>query len=80
MSSREFIPGTHKINYYLNGRKEGKRYIIFTSYDTQDRVIEIKGEHKKYTFTEAGNEFVEVCFSDYGNNPVSKIGVSIKEV
>lgn len=69
-----------KINYYLNGRKEGKRYIIFTSYDTQDRVIEIKGEHKKYTFTEAGSEFVEVCFSDYGNNPVSKIGISIKEV
>lgn len=69
-----------KVNYYLNGRKEGKRHIIFTSYDSYDRIVEIKGEYDKYTFTEAGYEFVEVCFSDYGNNPVSKIGISIKEV
>ena len=69
-----------RVNYRLNGRKEGKRHIIFTSYDEKDRVVEIRGEYDKYHFTEAGYEFVETCFNDFGNNPISKIGISIKEI
>lgn len=68
-----------KVNYYLNGRKEGKRHIIFTSYDSCDRIVDIKGEYDKYTFTEAGYEFVDVCFSDYGNKPICKIRISVRE-
>lgn len=68
-----------RVNFRLNGRKEGKRYVIFTSYDDKDGVIEIKGELNKLHFTEAGFEFVEICFDDYDKNPVKKIAVSVKE-
>ena len=69
-----------KINYSLNGRKEGKRYVIFTSYDEKDGVVEIRGDNEKCHFTAAGHDFVEVCFNDYGNNPISRISVSVKEI
>ena len=69
-----------KVNYTLNGRREGKRHLIFTSYDERGGVIDIRGESKKYHFTEAGYEFVEVCFDDFGNKPVSKISLSVKEI
>ena len=69
-----------RVNYQLNGRKEGKRHIIFTSYDKKDRIVEVRGEHKKYYFTEAGYEFVEIGFDDYSNNPITKISISIKEI
>lgn len=69
-----------RINYCLNGRKEGKRCIVFTSYDEKDRVVEICGTHKKYHFTETGFEIVETCFDDYGDKPISKISISVNEV
>ena len=69
-----------RVNYALNGRKEGKRYIIFTSYDDKDGVIEIRGDYDKYHFTAAGYEFVEVFFPDYDKFPINKISISIKEV
>ena len=68
-----------KVNFRLNGRKEGKRKIIFTSYDKNDGVVQIKGDYDKYHFTEAGFEFVDVCFDDYGNRPIYKISVSVRE-
>ena len=69
-----------RVNYSLNGRKEGKRYIIFTAYDKSDGVRDIKGDYKKYHFTAAGYEFVETFFDDYDKNPISKISISIKEI
>ena len=69
-----------KVNFCLNGRKEGKRYILFTSYDDKGGVVEIKGDYKKVHFTEAGYEFVDICFDDYGNRPISKISVSVREI
>lgn len=68
-----------RVNYQLNGRKEGKRKLIFTSYDEKDGVIQIRGDYDKYHFTEAGHEFVEICFDDYGTTPVKRISVSVKE-
>ncbi|MBP3387574.1 MAG: hypothetical protein J6L23_03460 [Clostridia bacterium] len=68
-----------RVNYRLNGRKEGKRYIIVTSYDEKDGVLDVYGDYDKYHFTEAGNEFIEICFNYYDKHPVSKIGISIKE-
>ena len=68
-----------RVNYQLNGRKEGKRKLIFTSYDEKDGVIQIRGDYDKYHFTEAGHEFVEICFDDYGTAPVKRISVSVKE-
>lgn len=68
-----------KVNYRLNGRKEGKRKIIFTSYDDKDGIIETRGNYDTYRFTEAGYEFVEVCFNDFGTYPFCKISVSVKE-
>lgn len=65
-----------KVNYSLNGRKEGKRLFIFTSYDDRDGVLEVRGNQEKYHFTEAGHEFVSICF----NNPyLTRISVSVKE-
>ena len=69
-----------RVNYSLNGRKEGKRYIIFTSYDDKDGVIEIKGDYDKYHFTAAGYEFVEAFFPNYDKYPIKKISISVKEV
>lgn len=69
-----------RVNYSLNGRKEGKRYIIFTSYDDKDSVIEIRGDYDKYHFTAAGHEFVEIFFPDYDKYPIKKISISVKEV
>lgn len=68
-----------KVNYYLNGRKEGKRNIIFVSYDNNGGVLEVRGENKKIHFTEAGYEFVEICFNDCGAD-IAKISVSVREV
>ena len=68
-----------KVNFRLNGRKEGKRKIIFTSYDKNDGVVEIKGDYEKYHFTEAGYEFVDVCFDGYDKTPIHKITVSVRE-
>ena len=69
-----------RVNYCLNGRKEGKRYIIVTGYDEKDGVAAIYGDTVKYHFTEAGHEFVEICFNDFGENPIYKIGISVREV
>ena len=69
-----------KVNYRLNGRKEGKRKIIFTSYNDKDEVVEIRGECDTYKFTEAGYEFVEASFDDYDKKPISKISISVKEI
>ena len=69
-----------RVNYRLNGRKEGKRYLIFTSYDDRDRIIDIQGEHIKYHFTDAGFEFVDVYFADYDKAPIRKIGISVREI
>jgi len=65
-----------KINYCLNGRKEGKRKFIFTSYDDRDGVLEIRGDYDKYHFTEAGYEFVEICFD---KPQLKRISISVKE-
>ena len=68
-----------KVNFRLNGRKEGKRKIIFTGYDKNDGIVEIKGDYDKYHFTEAGYEFVDVCFDGYDKTPIHKITVSVRE-
>ena len=69
-----------KVNYSLGGRREGKRHLIFTSYDEKGGVLDIRGEGKRYHFTEAGYEIIEVCFDDFGNNPASRISLSVKEI
>ena len=69
-----------KVTYRLNGRKEGKRILLFTSYNERGEIEQIRGKHQKYHFTEAGSEFVEVCFDDFGNHPISRISISVKEV
>lgn len=68
-----------KVNYSLNGRKEGKRSFIFTGYDSKDGVVAVRGEYQQYLFTDAGHEFVDVCFPDYQKSPVEKISVSVRE-
>ena len=68
-----------KVTYRLNGRKEGKRIILFTGYNQRGEIEQIRGAHKKYHFTEAGFEFVEVCFDDFGNHPINRITLSVKE-
>lgn len=69
-----------RVNYRLNGRKEGKRRIIFTSYDQNDGVLDSWGEHKVFRFTDAGCEIVEVCFNDCDIKYPSKFSVSIQEL
>ena len=69
-----------RVNYCLNGRREGMRHIVFTSYDAKDGVVEICGNYKKYRFTELGYEFVEICFDNFHQKPFCKISVSIREV
>ena len=66
-----------RVNYSLNGKKAGKRKIIFVSYDTRDGVLEICGDHKEYKFTELGFEFVEICFE---KPQLTGISVYIKEI
>lgn len=68
-----------KVHYYLNGRKEGKRNLIFVSYDSDGGVLEIRGEYKKIHFAESGIEFVEICFNDPGAS-IAKISVSVREI
>ena len=65
-----------KVNYRLNGRKEGKRYIIFTGYDEKGRVVTVRGKYDKYHFTEVGFEILEICFDDF----ISRISVSVREL
>ena len=69
-----------RVNYSLNGRKEGKRYIIITTYDEHGGVKDIRGEYDKHHFTAAGFEFIEWNFDNYDKYTISKIGISIKEV
>ena len=38
-------------------KKEGKRYIIVTSYDEKDGVLDVYGDYDKHHFTEAGIGF-----------------------
>lgn len=66
-----------KVNYSLNGKKAGKRQIIFVSYDTKDGVLEICGDHKEYKFTELGFEFIEICFK---KPQLTGISVYVKEI
>ena len=66
-----------KVNYSLNGKKGGKRKIIFVSYDTNEGVLEICGDHKEYKFNELGFEFVEICFE---KPQLTGISVYIKEI
>ena len=65
-----------RVNYSLNGKKAGKRKIIFVSYDLKDGVLEICGENKDYRFTELGFDFVEICFE---KSSLTGISVYIKE-
>ena len=60
----EYVTLKCKVNYSLNGKKPGKRKIVFVSYDSKGRVLEIRGNHTDYKFTELGFEFVEECFND----------------
>lgn len=78
-SYKEYVSLKCKVNYRLNGRKEGKRSIVFTSYNDKDEVLEMHGQFDTYKFTEAGYEFVETSFN-YDREPVSKISISVKEV
>lgn len=66
-----------RINYSLNGKKEGQRKIIFVSYDTKDGVLEICGDSKEYEFNQFGFEFVEICFD---KPQLTGISVYIKEI
>jgi hypothetical protein len=66
-----------RVNYSLNGKKEGKRRIIFVSYDAKDGVLEICGSHKEYKFNGLGFEFVEICFD---KPQLTGISVYIKEI
>lgn len=69
-----------RVNYKLNGRNEGKRRIIFTSYDSNGGVQAIRGEYDVYRFTDAGCEIVEVCFNDCDKNFPARFSVSIQEL
>ena len=66
-----------RVNYALNGKKAGKRKIIFVSYDGKEGVLEICGEYKDYRFTELGFDFVEICFE---KPSLKGISVYIKEL
>ena len=69
-----------QFSYRLNGRKEGRRYVIFTGYDEKGGVVAVEGDVKPYCFTDAGHDFAEICFSDFTRYPVSKITVSVREI
>ena len=66
-----------KVNYSLNGKKAGKRRIIFVSFDASGGVLELIGEHKEYRFSELGFEFVDICFD---HSEISGISVYVKEM
>ncbi|MBR4867515.1 MAG: hypothetical protein IKU10_00005, partial [Clostridia bacterium] len=53
----DYITLKCKINYNLNGRKEGKRHIIFAGYDQKDQIIALRGEYDAYHFNASGHEF-----------------------
>lgn len=74
----DYIALKSDITYSLNGRKEGARRLIFTSYDKKGEVIEVSGDYKSYVFTDAGCDTVEVSFDEKMSKP-SKISVSIRE-
>ena len=73
----DYITLKCRVNYSLNGKKAGKRKIIFVSYDAKDGVLEICGEHKEYRFTELGFDFVELCFE---KPCLTGISVYVKEL
>ena len=68
------------VRYALNGRKEGKRRFIFTSYDANGHIIESRGEYDAYRLTEAGCEILEACFNNCDKNFPHKISLLIREV
>lgn len=76
-SHYDYVTLKCRVNYSLNGKKAGKRKIIFVSYDTKDGVLEICGDYKEYKFTELGFEFVEICFE---KPQLTGISVYVKEI
>ena len=68
-----------RFTYNLNGRKEGKRRLIITSYNTAGQILEIKGEFKPFVFTEAGTDVMQVCFNNCDKNMPAKITVLVRE-
>lgn len=66
-----------RVNYALNGKKPGKRKIIFVSFDGKDGVLEIRGDHIEYRFTELGFDFLEICFE---KPSLTGISVYVKEM
>ena len=73
----DFVSLKCRINYSLNGKKAGKRKIVFVSYDSKGNVLEIRGDHIEYQFNELGFDFTEICFE---KPLLTGISVYVKEI
>jgi len=78
-SSFDYVTFKFQFSYQLNGRREGKRRLIVTSYDSDGGVIEVKGEYDIFRFTEAGVDVMEVCFNKCDKSMPKKISVMVRE-
>lgn len=66
-----------RVNYSLNGKKAGKRKIVFVSYDTKGGVLEICEQYPETKFTDVGFEFVKINFD---KPQLTGISVYVKEL
>ena len=77
--SFDYVTFKFQFSYQLNGRREGKRRLIVTSYDSDGGVIEVKGEYDVFRFTEAGVDMMEVCFNQCDKSMPKKISIMVRE-
>ena len=74
----EYISIDCELHYKLNGRKEGKRYFVFSYYDQQGNVIS-HSQTNACCLTEAGVEIVHQEHHVAWDNIPKRIGISIEE-
>lgn len=68
-----------RFSYHLNGRKEGKRRLIITSYNANGELLEIKGDFTPFIFTEAGIDVMQICFNNCEKKMPARITVLVRE-
>ena len=68
-----------RFSYHLNGRKEGKRRLIVSSYNAAGELLEIKGDITPFVFTDAGADVMKVCFNNCDKNMPARVTVSVRE-
>ena len=78
-TSFDYVTFKFRFSYQLNGRREGKRRLIVTSYDSNGGIIEVNGEYDVFRFTEAGVDVMEVCFNKCDKSMPKKISIMVRE-